>query len=53
MPVHRGRDQRGPYYGYGAAGKRYYYASGDASSRARAKNRAALQGRAIEARRRG
>lgn len=47
MPVHRGRDSRGPYYQWGGA-KRYYTAN-HAPSRARAKAKAALQGRAIEA----
>jgi len=52
MPIQRGHDGNGPFYRYGLTGKRYYYESSNATSRARARARAALQGRAIEARRR-
>lgn len=51
MPVQRARDRNGSFYRYGSSGARYYYASGDARSRNRAKSLAARQGRAIEARR--
>lgn len=52
MPVHRGRDNRGPYYQWGPIGAKYRYAPGDAISRAKAKALAARQGRAVEAQRR-
>ena len=48
MPIMRGQDSLGPYYKFGATGKHYYYTAGNASSRSRARKRAALQGRAIE-----
>ena len=52
MPVHRGHDGQGPYYQWGhTTGRRYYYTAGSARSREIAKERAARQGRAIEARR--
>lgn len=50
MPTRRGRDARGSYYAYGEGGKRYRYTPGNASSRSRAKNKAARQGRAVKAR---
>ena len=49
MPVHRGRDSKGPFYQWGNSGKRYYYKAGHASSRTRAQNKAHLQGRAAYA----
>jgi hypothetical protein len=50
MPVHRGRDRRGPYYQWGESGRRYYYTSGDTSSRNRARHQATRQGQAARAR---
>lgn len=50
MPVSRGKDSKGPYYQWGDSGKKYYYESGDKSSRDRAKERARKQGQAAHAR---
>lgn len=49
MPVHRGKDGKGPYYQWGESGKRYHYESGDKRSRERAKDRATKQGQAARA----
>lgn len=49
MPVHRGKDSKGPYYRWGESGKKYHYASGDKSSRDAAKKKAEKQGRAARA----
>lgn len=49
MPVRRGADAAGPYYAFGAHGKRYHYPAGNARLRAAAYALAARQGRAIEA----
>lgn len=48
MPVQRGKDSNGPYYKWGQNGKRYYYSSGNTSSRTRAHHKAEKQGRAIQ-----
>jgi hypothetical protein len=48
MPVERGVDSDGPYYRWGTSGHKYHYTANNASSRTRAKDKAALQGRAIE-----
>lgn len=50
MPVMNGKDAAGPYYRWGSAGKKYYYAPNAPASRKKAKARAARQGRAIKAR---
>lgn len=49
MPVHRGKDSKGPYYQWGDRGKKYHYESGDKSSREKAKKKAEQQGRAARA----
>jgi hypothetical protein len=49
MPVMRGQDSKGPYYRWGAGGKKYHYTAGDEDSRERALEKAKAQGRAIEA----
>jgi|DEB0MinimDraft_10_1074344.scaffolds.fasta_scaffold17725_2 hypothetical protein len=49
MPLESGRDARGPFVRWGKEGKRYYYRETDEDSRKRARARAVLQGRAIEA----
>jgi hypothetical protein len=46
MPVHRGKDIRGPFYQYGHQHK-YYYTANDSKSREAAKKAAEKQGRAI------
>lgn len=44
MPIHRGRTKDGKgYYQYGKSGKKYYYKSGSAISRNRAKQKAVNQ----------
>lgn len=48
MPIHRGRDNVGPYYQWGNE-KKYYYVSGDIWSRQRAYQRALRQAQAIYA----
>lgn len=48
MPIHRGKDSKGPYYQWGHQ-KKYYYKSGDIKSRKRAKKKAAEQMVAIYA----
>jgi len=48
MPIKRSTKNGKPCYKWGDAGKCYPYTAGDASSRARAKNKAKKQGRAIE-----
>jgi hypothetical protein len=47
MPVHRGKDKKGPYYRYGSSGKKYYYIPGNKRSRAIALSKAKRQGIAI------
>jgi hypothetical protein len=49
MPVHRGKDSKGPYYQWGDNGKKYHYTSGDARSRKTAQDKAKKQGRAARA----
>ena len=49
MPVHRGKDKKGPYYQWGESGKKYYYESGDPDSRKKAKQKAEKQGQAAHA----
>lgn len=49
MPVERGHDAKGPFYRWGTHGKKYRYTAGNPSSRVRAQNKAAKQGRAIQA----
>ena len=46
MPVHRGKDAKGPYYQWGHQ-KKYYYKCGDKKSRDKAKEKAFRQARAI------
>ena len=48
MPINRGRDSTGPFYRWGNQ-KRYYYISGDAQSREKAKAKAYKQAKAIYA----
>lgn len=50
MPVHRGKDSQGCYYQWGNHGKKYYYTPCDGPERNKAKEKAALQGRAAYAR---
>jgi hypothetical protein len=33
MPVHRGKNSKGPFYQWGGEGKKYHYTSGNKSSR--------------------
>lgn len=47
MPVNNGKDSKGPFYRWGETGHKYYYIPKDKISREMAKNKAALQGRAI------
>ena len=49
MPVRRGKDSKGPFYRYGASGKKYYFTANDSSSRERAKKKAGKQAQAIKA----
>lgn len=49
MPVQRGHDSKGSYYRWGQHGAKYYYTAGNASSRTKAHDKAARQGRAIKA----
>jgi hypothetical protein len=49
MPVHRGKDAKGPFYQWGDSGKKYHYSAGDKSSRETAKRKASKQGRAARA----
>jgi hypothetical protein len=49
VPVHRGKDSKGPYYQWGESGKKYHYESGDKESRDEAKEKARRQGRAAHA----
>lgn len=49
MPVHRGKDAKGPYYQWGDSGKKYHYEAGNKSSRENAKKKAERQGRAARA----
>lgn len=48
MPVHRGQDEKGPYYQWGSQ-KKYYYVANNKASRERAKAKAEKQARAIYA----
>ena len=48
MPIHRGKDSKGSFYRWGDR-KKYYYKSGNATSRTRALKKAQLQARAIYA----
>jgi hypothetical protein len=43
-----GGDRHGRYYRFGASGHKYYYRAGDSKGRAKAREAAARQGRAIE-----
>lgn len=49
MPVHRGKDSKGPYYQWGDHGKKYRYEAGNKQSREAAKEKAERQGRAARA----
>ena len=49
VPVHRGKDSKGPYYQWGDSGKRYHYASGEKRSRDAARQKATKQGQAARA----
>lgn len=46
MPIHRGRDTKGPYYQWGNQHK-YYYIPGNSRSRLIAYEQASMQARAI------
>ena len=46
MPIHRGKDKKGPYYQYGSQ-KKYYYKSGSKRSREAAYKKAHAQKVAI------
>jgi hypothetical protein len=48
MPVHRGKDSKGPFYRWGDSGKKYHR-SGSKSSRDAAKKKAEKQGQAARA----
>lgn len=47
MPVINGKDKQGSFYRWGDSGHKYYYITKDKLSREAAKDKAALQGRAI------
>jgi hypothetical protein len=49
MPVHRGKDNKGPYYQWGDSGKKYHYTAGNDQSRSQAKKKAEKQGQAAHA----
>ncbi len=50
MPLIRGVSKTlGPYYKWGKTGHRYYYEANHEESRKRAKTKALLQGKAVEA----
>lgn len=49
MPTVRGIDRKGSFMKWGSKGKKYYYKKGSIKSLERAKGRANLQGRAINA----
>lgn len=48
MPIHRGKDSKGPYYQWGSQ-KKYYYKSGNKKSREAAYQKAHKQAIAIYA----
>src|SRR5579883_3195787 len=48
MPLKTGKDKNGSYYKWGSMGNKYYYVTGNATSRSKAKSKAMLQARAIE-----
>jgi hypothetical protein len=50
MPVHRGKDAKGPYFQWGGSGKKYRYPAGDKRARGRARSLASKQGQAAHAR---
>jgi len=50
MPVHRGKDSKGPYYQWGGSGQKYHYTAGNKRSRDTAKEKATKQGQAAHAR---
>ena len=52
MPVHRTTKDGKPAYQWGDSGKKYTYEPGNVSSREQAKQKAARQGRAVQANRR-
>lgn len=49
MPIIRGKDSKGPYYMVENFNNRYYYTSGDKSSREEAYNKALRQLQAYQA----
>jgi len=49
MPVHRGKDGKGPFYQWGDSGKKHHYAANDKKSRDTARRKAERQGKAIRA----
>jgi hypothetical protein len=49
MPVHSGKDSKGPYKQWGDSGAKYHYEPGDAESRKRAEDKATKQGQAAYA----
>lgn len=48
MPIHQGKDSKGPYYQWGNQ-KKYYYTPGSKVSRERARQKAVKQAQAIYA----
>jgi hypothetical protein len=48
MPIIRSKDSKGPYFKFGATGKKYHYRPGSKLSKVHAEKKAATQGRAIE-----
>ena len=48
MPVHHGKDSKGPYYQWGS-GKKYHYTTKNKKSRSEARRKASRQGRAAYA----
>ena len=49
MPLHRGHDEKGPYFKWGKHGKKYHYKAHNERSRTLAKEHAERQGRAEHA----
>ena len=49
MPVHQRKDKNGPYFIWGNHGKKYYFDPKSDRSKENARQKAAIQGRAIKA----
>lgn len=49
MPVQQGQDRNGPFYRWGAKGKKYYYTPGNEKARQAAQAKASEQGKAVHA----